>query len=78
MLTRGAQVTGIAVLGLSLTWISSFARMYVRTRMLKFVGKEDWLTAAAVVCFPTCALELSPVPSALLERLYQSSTRLFR
>lgn len=48
--TRGAQVTGVAVASLSLTWISMVLRFYVRAGMLKFFGKEDWLTLAAVVC----------------------------
>jgi hypothetical protein len=50
MLTRGAQVTGVAVCSLSLTWITVTLRFYVRMYMLKFVGKEDWLTVAAMVC----------------------------
>lgn len=50
MLTRGAQVTGVAVCGLCLTWISVSMRFYVRIRILKFIGREDWLTVAAMVC----------------------------
>jgi hypothetical protein len=47
--TRGAQVTGVAVCSLSLTWISTVLRFYVRVSILKFVGREDWLTIAAMV-----------------------------
>ncbi len=47
--TRGAQVTGVAVASLSLTWISLILRFYVRAFVLKFFGREDWLTAAAMV-----------------------------
>ncbi|TVY30727.1 hypothetical protein LHYA1_G000375, partial [Lachnellula hyalina] len=47
--TRGAQVTGIAVMALLLTWISALLRLYVRTRILKFVGQEDWLMFATMV-----------------------------
>jgi hypothetical protein len=51
VLTRGAQVTGVAVMALSLTWISVSLRFYVRIGILKFIGREDWLTIAAMV-FP--------------------------
>lgn len=47
--TRGAQVTGVAVASLSLTWISMALRFYVRAHLLKFVGKEEWLTVGAMV-----------------------------
>jgi hypothetical protein len=47
--TRGAQVTGIVMCSLSLTWISTILRFYVRISILKFVGREDWLTIAAMV-----------------------------
>lgn len=50
MLTRGAQVTGVAVCSLCLTWISVSLRFYVRIGILKFFGREDWLTLAAMVC----------------------------
>jgi hypothetical protein len=55
--TRGAQVTGIAVMALSLTWISAILRMYVRIGILKFVGREDWLMFAAMVFQMNIALE---------------------
>lgn len=48
-LTRGAQITGVATMSLSLTWISVSLRFYVRIRLLKFIGREDWLTFAAMV-----------------------------
>jgi hypothetical protein len=48
--SRGAQVTGVAVCSLCLTWISTALRFYVRIGILKFVGGEDWLTVAAMVC----------------------------
>src|SRR5258706_12430258 len=50
MLTRGAQVTGVAVCSLCLSWISVVLRFYVRVRILKFFGREDWLTVATMVC----------------------------
>jgi hypothetical protein len=50
LLTRGAQITGVAAMALCLTWISVSLRFYVRIRILKFVGREDWLTVAAMVC----------------------------
>ncbi|KAF4633857.1 hypothetical protein G7Y89_g4267 [Cudoniella acicularis] len=46
---RGAQVTGIAVMALSLTWISFTLRFYVRLGILKFIGREDWLMIAAMI-----------------------------
>ncbi|KAL2064632.1 hypothetical protein VTL71DRAFT_3769 [Oculimacula yallundae] len=49
--TRGAQVTGVAVCSLCLTWISFTLRFYVRMAVLKFVGREDWLTVAAMIVF---------------------------
>ncbi|KAG4427946.1 hypothetical protein IFR05_016572 [Cadophora sp. M221] len=49
--TRGAQVTGVAVCSLCLTWISVSLRFYVRMAVLKFVGREDWLTIAAMIVF---------------------------
>ncbi|KAH6668974.1 hypothetical protein B0J14DRAFT_599725 [Halenospora varia] len=49
--TRGAQVTGIAVMALSLTWISVTLRFYVRMGILKFIGREDWLMIAAMYIF---------------------------
>ncbi|KAK0118583.1 hypothetical protein ONS95_007469 [Cadophora gregata] len=49
--TRGAQVTGVAVCSLCLTWISVTLRFYVRLAILKFVGREDWLTIAAMIVF---------------------------
>jgi hypothetical protein len=48
-LTRGAQITGVATMSLCLTWISVSLRFYVRIRLLKFLGREDWLTFAAMV-----------------------------
>jgi type IV secretory pathway VirB3-like protein len=50
--TRGAQVTGVAVASLSLTWISMGLRFYVRAGLVKFIGREDWLTVAAMVNIP--------------------------
>ncbi|KAH7348846.1 hypothetical protein BKA65DRAFT_525848 [Rhexocercosporidium sp. MPI-PUGE-AT-0058] len=49
--TRGAQVTGVAVCSLCLTWISFSLRLYVRMAVVKFVGREDWLTVAAMIVF---------------------------
>jgi hypothetical protein len=36
-------------MALSLTWISFSLRFYVRTRILKFIGREDWLMIASMV-----------------------------
>ena len=55
--TRGAQVTGVAVCSLCLTWISTVLRFYVRIGILKFVGREDWLTIAAMVSIEDQASE---------------------
>ena len=49
MLTRGAQVTGVASAALGLSVLSTGARVYVRLRLQKFFGIEDYLTVAAVV-----------------------------
>ena len=59
VLTRGAQVTGVAVMALSLTWISVTLRFYVRIRILRFIGREDWLTVAAMVRPLFCRRDLS-------------------
>jgi hypothetical protein len=56
--TRGAQVTGVAVASLSLTWISMMLRFYVRLSILKFFGREDWLTVGAMV-FEQCPQRLN-------------------
>jgi hypothetical protein len=47
---RGAQVTGVACASLALPWIAVILRFYVRTRIQRFFGPEDWLTVASVVC----------------------------
>lgn len=47
--SRGAQITGVAVCSLALTWISFAFRIYVRMGILKFLGREDWITVAAMV-----------------------------
>ncbi|CZT51138.1 related to integral membrane protein [Rhynchosporium secalis] len=49
--TRGAQVTGVAVCSLGLAWISFTLRFYVRIAVLKFLGRDDWLTIAAMIVF---------------------------
>ncbi|KAG9243873.1 hypothetical protein BJ878DRAFT_461411 [Calycina marina] len=79
MLTRGAQVTGVAVCGLCLTWVSVSLRFYVRLGLQKFIGREDWLTLAAMILFTLmCSLMLratnfglgahwSAIPSDMLE-----------
>ncbi|KAH8591728.1 hypothetical protein B0O99DRAFT_577950 [Bisporella sp. PMI_857] len=59
MLTRGAQVTGVAVCSLCLTWISVSLRFYVRIGIQEFIGREDWLTLGAMILFTTlCSLLL--------------------
>lgn len=47
--SRGAQITGVAVCSLTLIWLSFALRLYVRGRILKFLGREDWITVAAMV-----------------------------
>lgn len=47
---RGAQVTGVACAALALPWIAGILRFYVRIRIQKFFGPEDWLTVASIVC----------------------------
>ncbi|CZR67242.1 related to integral membrane protein [Phialocephala subalpina] len=49
--SRGAQITGVAVCSLALTWISFAFRIYVRLGILKFMGREDWITVAAMIVF---------------------------
>jgi hypothetical protein len=62
MLTRGAQVTGVAACALCLTWLSCAARAYVRIHMQHFFGIEDWLTLAALLLLTaTCGLLLESV-----------------
>jgi hypothetical protein len=46
---RGAQVTGVACASLALPWIAVFLRFYVRTRIQRFFGPEDWLTVVSMV-----------------------------
>lgn len=46
---RGAQVTGVACASLALPWIAGVLRIYVRTRIQKFFGSEDWLTVASMI-----------------------------
>ncbi|QSZ30857.1 hypothetical protein DSL72_000415 [Monilinia vaccinii-corymbosi] len=47
--TRGAQVTGVVCASLILPWIAGILRFFVRMRIQKFVGHEDWLTVASLV-----------------------------
>lgn len=47
--TRGAQVTGVVVASLCLSWTAVIARFYVRIRLQRMFGAEDWLTAASMV-----------------------------
>jgi hypothetical protein len=49
MLSRGAQITGVGVMSLCVTWICVILRFYVRIGILKFFGREDWLTFVAMV-----------------------------
>ncbi|PQE09016.1 hypothetical protein CJF32_00002615 [Rutstroemia sp. NJR-2017a WRK4] len=48
---RGAQVTGVACASLALPWIAVILRFYVRTRIQRFFGPEDWLTVASMYIF---------------------------
>lgn len=47
---RGAQVTGVACAALVLPWVAVVLRLYVRIGIQRFVGTEDWLTLASMVC----------------------------
>lgn len=42
-------MTGVASAALSLSVLSTIARVYVRLKLQKFFGIEDYLTVAAVV-----------------------------
>lgn len=48
---RGPQLLGINILFLTLTSIASILRCYVRARMVKAFGGDDWLMMAAMVTF---------------------------
>jgi hypothetical protein len=50
--TRGAQVTGVAGASLCLPWLAVVARFFVRIRIQKMFGREDWLTAASMASAP--------------------------
>ncbi|RDW84839.1 hypothetical protein BP6252_02429 [Coleophoma cylindrospora] len=50
---RGAQVIGVAVCSLCLSWITVGLRCFVRLGIQKFFGKEDWLTLVSMVFFTT-------------------------
>jgi hypothetical protein len=47
---RVPEVDAVAALFLSLTWITSALRCYVRGFMAKSFGIEDWLAILAQVC----------------------------
>ena len=47
--TRGAQVTGVGVFSLHLTGYQPCFDFMFGLGILKFVGREDWLTIAAIV-----------------------------
>ncbi|KAF2492734.1 hypothetical protein BU16DRAFT_421628, partial [Lophium mytilinum] len=48
---RGPQLTAVTSLFLSLAWLSMMLRTYVRVRMLRSFGLDDWLAVAALVLF---------------------------
>jgi len=48
---RGQQLTAVMAVLLSLAWISMTLRGYVRLRMLRSFGLDDWLAVAALVLF---------------------------
>ncbi|KAL3423270.1 integral membrane protein [Phlyctema vagabunda] len=63
---RGAQVIGVAVMSLSLSWISVSLRFYVRLAIQKGFGKEDWLTLVAMILFTAlCSLLLETIKFGL-------------
>ncbi|KAF2807253.1 uncharacterized protein BDZ99DRAFT_447576 [Mytilinidion resinicola] len=49
--TRGPQLTAVMVVFLSLAWLTMMLRTYVRVRMLRSFGLDDWLAAVALVLF---------------------------
>ncbi|KAM3069179.1 hypothetical protein ACMFMG_010699 [Clarireedia jacksonii] len=68
---RGAQVTGVACASLALPWIAVILRFYVRTRIQRFFGPEDWLTVASMTIFTAlCALLLRSLTYGLGAHIY--------
>ncbi|ESZ97274.1 hypothetical protein SBOR_2348 [Sclerotinia borealis F-4128] len=68
---RGAQVTGVACASLALPWIAVILRFYVRIRIQKFFGPEDWLTVASMIIFTAlCGLLLRSLAFGLGAHLY--------
>jgi hypothetical protein len=46
---RGPQLAAVMAVLLGLAWISMILRGYVRLRMLRSFGLDDWLAVAALV-----------------------------
>jgi hypothetical protein len=46
---RGPEVEAVAILFLTLAWISVSLRYYVRAVMMKSFGMDDWLAIVALV-----------------------------
>lgn len=49
---RGPQLIGVNVLFLTLAVIATTLRCYVRIKMVKAFGLDDWLMVGAAVCLP--------------------------
>ncbi|KAG4031250.1 hypothetical protein MFRU_009g00410 [Monilinia fructicola] len=68
---RGAQVTGVACASLFLPWIAVILRFYVRIRIQKFFGPEDWLTVASITIHTAlCGLLLRSLAFGLGAHIY--------
>jgi len=47
---RGAELLATAILFAILSWIAIGLRVYVRARMIKSMGIDDWIMLFAQVC----------------------------
>lgn len=48
---RGPELAAVVYLFLALTWTASLMRSYVRARLTKSFGADDWLAVGALVSF---------------------------
>lgn len=55
---RGPQLIGVNVLFLTLAVIATTLRCYVRIKMVKAFGLDDWLMVGAAVCLPMVSKSL--------------------
>ena len=49
---RGLEFAAVVYLFLALTWTASLLRLYVRVRLTKSFGADNWLAVEALVSFP--------------------------